>query len=503
VIAATPTSILAQALAWLRAGHGVVLATLTGFEGSTSRAVGTFMAVADHGAACGSISSGCLEDAIIAEARAVMRKGHGHVTRYGTGSPYIDIRLPCGGGIDLLYTPLHDPDLLEDSLEDLARRRPAHLHLSTQGAARHGASGAGSFPLSLMPDLRLVLFGQGDEFLALARLVRSSVRGSMPFHRWSAIYRPLRRWASPPRIWPAPPGARWFRATHGARSPSCFMSVTGRTPSCPMRWPCPPSITAPWAARTHAGRLERLAAQGVSPDLIARLQGRIGLIPPPAIRPAWPCRSWPRSCKPMPPCRSGCMRRPRHEPSCPDPAGRRARQPFWRGQAGGVVTGAAAGDACGAKPCAYALSRRALRGRGARYAAADITGFEQVLLDPPGAPLSRSLALGVARAAQAGAQAVLIALGDMPLVPAGHLRDLLHHFNGDRIATQVGDHRQPPAIFGARHFPDLIALSGDRGAGALLRDAPALPLGGNAGLDVDTRGDLTRAEHACLSPDPR
>jgi molybdenum cofactor cytidylyltransferase len=130
-------------------------------------------------------------------------------------------------------------------------------------------------------------------------------------------------------------------------------------------------------------------------------------------------------------------------------------------------------------------------------------GFEQVLLDPPGAPLSRSLALGVARAAQAGAQAVLIALGDMPLVPAGHLRDLLHHFNGDRIATQVGDHRQPPAIFGARHFPDLIALSGDRGAGALLRDAPALPLGGNAGLDVDTRGDLTRAEHACLSPDPR
>jgi molybdenum cofactor cytidylyltransferase len=128
-------------------------------------------------------------------------------------------------------------------------------------------------------------------------------------------------------------------------------------------------------------------------------------------------------------------------------------------------------------------------------------GFEPVMLDPPGAPMSRSLALGVARAAQAGAQAVMIALGDMPLVPAGHLRDLLRHFDGDRIATQVGDHRQPPAIFGARHFPDLMALSGDRGAGALLRDAPALPLAGDAGLDVDTHGDLMRADAACSAPD--
>jgi CTP:molybdopterin cytidylyltransferase MocA len=30
----------------------------------------------------------------------------------------------------------------------------------------------------------------------------------------------------------------------------------------------------------------------------------------------------------------------------------------------------------------------------------------------------------------------------------------------------------PPALFGARHFGALEALSGDRGAGALLADAP-------------------------------
>lgn len=123
-------------------------------------------------------------------------------------------------------------------------------------------------------------------------------------------------------------------------------------------------------------------------------------------------------------------------------------------------------------------------------------GFEPVMLDPPGAPMSRSLALGIACAAQAGADAVMIALGDMPLVPADHLRALLGHFDGDRIATRIAGHHQPPAIFGAHHFPDLMTLSGDRGAGALLRDAPALALAGDGGLDVDTHSDLVRAAGA-------
>jgi CTP:molybdopterin cytidylyltransferase MocA len=38
----------------------------------------------------------------------------------------------------------------------------------------------------------------------------------------------------------------------------------------------------------------------------------------------------------------------------------------------------------------------------------------------------------------------MIALGDMPLVPADHLRALLGHFDGDRIATRIAGHHQPP-----------------------------------------------------------
>ena len=127
-----------------------------------------------------------------------------------------------------------------------------------------------------------------------------------------------------------------------------------------------------------------------------------------------------------------------------------------------------------------------------------LPGYDTILLDPPGAPQSRSLALGVATAQARGAQAVLIALADMPLVPTEHVLTMIARFDGDRLASSTSDSTAsrtalPPALFGARHFSALCALTGDRGAGALLRDAPALPLPGHAALDIDRIEDLARA----------
>ncbi|MDT0508322.1 nucleotidyltransferase family protein [Novosphingobium sp. MMS21-SN21R] len=120
-----------------------------------------------------------------------------------------------------------------------------------------------------------------------------------------------------------------------------------------------------------------------------------------------------------------------------------------------------------------------------------LPGFERVLLDPSGAPLSRSISLGIA--ALKGEQAVLIALADMPLVPPSHFAALIAHFRGDRTGTRVGNLIMVPAIFGAAHFQALTALSGDKGAGAMLRDAPAVELEPSLALDVDTPEDLHRA----------
>ena len=129
-----------------------------------------------------------------------------------------------------------------------------------------------------------------------------------------------------------------------------------------------------------------------------------------------------------------------------------------------------------------------------------LPGYTTIMLDPPGAPQSRSLALGVAGALSGGAQAVMIALADMPLVPLSHIQAMLAAFDGDRLASRGPNSMMPPALFGARHFAALCALSGDRGAGALLHDAPALALSAQAALDVDRAEDLVVAQSLVRLP---
>lgn len=126
-----------------------------------------------------------------------------------------------------------------------------------------------------------------------------------------------------------------------------------------------------------------------------------------------------------------------------------------------------------------------------------VQGYTRVPLDAPDAPQGRSLALGVAAARAGGADAVLVALADMPLVPRAHIAALLAACDGDRIASRAGDGTvMPPALFGARHFAALEALTGDRGAGALLRDAPFVTLPPGTERDIDTPADLAAAARA-------
>jgi molybdenum cofactor cytidylyltransferase len=121
-------------------------------------------------------------------------------------------------------------------------------------------------------------------------------------------------------------------------------------------------------------------------------------------------------------------------------------------------------------------------------------GYECISLDPPGAPQARSVALGVAAARAAGACAVLVALADMPLVPAAHITALAERFDGDRIGTSAAGVPMPPAIFGAAHFTALTVLVGDRGGAMRLAGAPMVALDPALALDIDHPEDLARAE---------
>jgi molybdenum cofactor cytidylyltransferase len=121
-------------------------------------------------------------------------------------------------------------------------------------------------------------------------------------------------------------------------------------------------------------------------------------------------------------------------------------------------------------------------------------GFTALTLDPPGAPQSRSLAIGVLAAQVMGARAVLVALADMPLVTAAHIQTLTANFDGNLIASSAQGHLMPPAIFAAAHFPALTALTGDRGAGSLLTGAPSVEMAPREALDIDYPEDLAEAK---------
>ncbi|MBO9694666.1 MAG: XdhC family protein [Sphingopyxis sp.] len=177
MIATTPADILRFVLARYEEGLETVLVTLTAIEGSSPRAIGAQMAVAQDGRYAGSFSGGCIEAAVVTEAIGTLSGGRAKLVRFGAGSPYLDIRLPCGGGIDLLFSPRPDPHAIAHALSRHGRREMAVLRLADDGV--HSAAAgeglptgwhAGGFHLCLAPGLRIVAMGQGEELRALARL---------------------------------------------------------------------------------------------------------------------------------------------------------------------------------------------------------------------------------------------------------------------------------------------------------------------------------------------
>lgn len=147
---------------------------------------GTIMGVAEDGSFAGSLSGGCIENAVVAEALDVLRDGKPRVVRFGSGSPYLDIRLPCGGGLDLAFNPLADGTPLEACLGSIAARQPFALRIGPDGVEHLTAwhrtqfddqSGVATFGHWPEPELQIIGHGAGVESLAvLAQTHGCSVR---------------------------------------------------------------------------------------------------------------------------------------------------------------------------------------------------------------------------------------------------------------------------------------------------------------------------------------
>lgn len=244
------------------------------------------MLVFDDGESVGSLSSGCVEAAIVSQAVELLGNPTPLMVRYGQGSPYIDIRLPCGGGMDVLFLPHPDPNIFQSILDRLHQRRPATIVLGLAGAIHmldHPTPcsvSRGSLVVTHSPPMRIVCLGNGAEMLAFMDLAAS----------FGAIVEVL----SPAAEIIDSATARGQRATR-LLSPSSEVPIEGDSRTAFLflfhdhDWE-PPLLArvlredsfwigAMGSPRTHQHRLAALEELGIAPHHRTRVRGPIGLIP--------------------------------------------------------------------------------------------------------------------------------------------------------------------------------------------------------------------------------
>ena len=94
--------VLGVAAKWRTEGRGVALATVVRTWGSSPRPIGSQLVVDDTGSMLGSVSGGCIEGAVVLEAREAIIDGNSRLLDYGvTNEQAWEVGLACGGKIQI------------------------------------------------------------------------------------------------------------------------------------------------------------------------------------------------------------------------------------------------------------------------------------------------------------------------------------------------------------------------------------------------------------------
>ncbi|RJL16587.1 XdhC family protein [Paracoccus siganidrum] len=267
----------------LASGPGTVMAVLTQTHGPAYRIPGAAMSIAADGSFAGALTSGCIEADLILNAQRVRDGGAPLRLRYGEGSPFLDLRLPCGGGIEVMLFPIRDFDVLAALSRARAARRPATLILSETGRLSLGGGGetpADGFPIAFKPPIRFVIFGAGPEAAVFADLVQSlgydhvllshEEQGLSAAERMGCNVRRLDRLPDFAELVPDDRCAALLFYHDHDYEPEILRHLLAR----PAFY-----IGAQGSRATQASRLRQLAEMGVAPELRERVRGPIGLIP--------------------------------------------------------------------------------------------------------------------------------------------------------------------------------------------------------------------------------
>ncbi len=292
------------ALAWHRAGIGAALATVIETWGSAPRQTGSQLAISGTGEMLGSVSGGCVEGAVITEAIDALADRRSRILTFGVSDETaFAAGLACGGTIRVLVEPVGDgPEALPEALLAAlieARAAPRALAVVTTPATwtrmvlqpgadpaadarfksdRSGMEEDGRFIAVHNPPLRLIVIGAVHIAQPLLQIARTC--GYAP-----TLIDPRAAFGSADRF----PGETilddWPDEALAALAPDSRTAIVTLTHDPKLDDPAIRfALNSPafylgclGSTRTHAKRVERLTAEGFTPDQIAKIHAPVGL----------------------------------------------------------------------------------------------------------------------------------------------------------------------------------------------------------------------------------
>jgi xanthine dehydrogenase accessory factor len=120
---------------WTGEGLLVATATVVSTERSAPKDPGAVLAVSEKGEVAGSVTGGCVEPALYEEARSVLAGAPPRLVTYGIADDEaFEVGLPCGGTVHIFVDAL-DPALVAPIAEAVRTERPVALAVRVTGSA--------------------------------------------------------------------------------------------------------------------------------------------------------------------------------------------------------------------------------------------------------------------------------------------------------------------------------------------------------------------------------
>jgi xanthine dehydrogenase accessory factor len=276
-------SVLAAARAWR--GERLALATVVSTWGSAPRPRGSHMLIHADGRFEGSVSGGCVETDILQTAAEVIAGAPFQVKNYGVADAAAwEVGLPCGGEIAVMVQPVSaagfDPELFDRIVE--ARERGDALAVTTDLATGHSdlrpVETGQVFVNRYDPPRRLLIVGAVQIAQALTGLAHQLGIDTV-------VIDPRARFLTAERFPGTTLDDRWPDEAIEAYRPGPATAVVTLSHDIKIDDPALVAALASEAAyvgalgsrRSHAARCERLAAAGVDPAAIERIDAPVGI----------------------------------------------------------------------------------------------------------------------------------------------------------------------------------------------------------------------------------